>query len=578
MYAYSSAMKINLSRGFALVALTSIFAPLAQANPVQAEKIAHKAVNKNLHSRAGNYEAYAPIKTVSEKNQVWNYSAFENPTGICFAAGDEAIIKVKDTHGQNIKLIVHDFGNAEGAHFEASLVTGENKISIPNKGNAYIQYFTDDYKKAKPITIDIQGGKVNGVFDISKHDNKDWKALLDNAQSDIMDIKGKRVQLAYTVNALKRNCPENGVELTNLYDQIIGHQQQILGWHKYDLIPKNHMFGRTIWDGFMHADGMGAAFHENTMDGITNVENLRKEAWGVAHEFGHVNQLTPGMTWVGLTEVSNNIFSTTSNYLLNPSNMRLEHERCPSIGGNVIGGRFNSYLQSALIEGEQWLCQKGPDKQEGYEDGGDHFVKLCPLWQLQLYFRFAEKGNKDFYPDLAQKARASSKEQLSNGERQIRFMKDACDVAKQNLSNFFVRAGMLKPIDKNIDDYTRAQLTITQKQCDDLIAYAKKYPAPTSPVLFYISANSIDAYKNKLPVIGKENQGITEQGDSRKVSHDVWRNAVAYETYADQKLIRAVIAGTDSPDNSSTLVPYPAEATCIKAVSWDGKRKIVTQK
>lgn len=30
----------------------------------------------------------------------------------------------------------------------------------------------------------------------------------------------------------------------------------------------------------------------------------------------------------------------------------------------------------------------------------DHFVKLAPLWQLELYFKVAGKGNPDFYPDI----------------------------------------------------------------------------------------------------------------------------------------------------------------------------------
>lgn len=82
---------------------------------------------------------------------------------------------------------------------------------------------------------------------------------------------------------------------------------------------------------------------------------------------------------------------------------------------------------------------------------------------------------------------------------------------------------MLKPIDQELDDYTCARMTITEADCKNLIAYARKYKKPESPVIYYISVNSAEAYKNRLPVRGVYNQGVTEQGNRRVVSHDVWK-------------------------------------------------------
>ena len=161
-----------------------------------------------------------------------------------------------------------------------------------------------------------------------------------------------------------------------------------------------------------------------------------------------------------------------------------------------------------------------------------------------------------------------------DGELQLAFMKNACDAARQDLTDFFRKTGMLKPIDQELDDYTCARMTITEADCKNLIAYARKYKKPESPVIYYLSVNSVEAYKNRLPVRGACNQGITEQGNRRIISHDVWKNAAVFETYKDKEMVRITMVGTDSKDNSSTTVPYPEGSTRIEAVSWDGKRTL----
>ena len=62
---------------------------------------------------------------------------------------------------------------------------------------------------------------------------------------------------------------------------------------------------------------------------------------------------------------------------------------------------------------------------------------------------------------------------------------------------------------------------------------------------------------------------------SKTVSHSVWKNVVAFETYAGNELVEVCIVGTGTIDNSSTFIRYPKGATRIEAVSWDGKRTLV---
>lgn len=337
------------------------------------------------------------------------------------------------------------------------------------------------------------------------------------------------------------------------------------------------MFGRVIWQGFMHADGVGAAFHNDTMPSVANVEGIIKESWGIAHEFGHVNQTRPGMKWVATTEVTNNIFSIWTKYKLSPEFLTIEHYKMNDGADNIVeGGRFNAYLNAALINNEPWLCQKGPDRMTDYHSGNsDHFVKLCPLWQLQLYFAAAGKGNPDLYADIFQITRKTDDAAFTHGQHQLNFLRRACDVTKQDLTDFFKKTGMLTPIDKEMLDYTNGHMTITQKDCDDLVKYAQKYPKPESPVIEYITSASVDAYKNKLPVTGEFGKGVTKDKNDLVVSREDWKNVTVFEAYKGEKRERIAIVTTGSPDKSSTRIPYPEGSTRLEAVAWDGTRTLV---
>ena len=137
------------------------------------------------------------------------------------------------------------------------------------------------------------------------------------------------------------------------------------------------------------------------------------------------NQIRPGLKWVSTTEVTNNVYSVCARYKFYRENMPLERERCnDGNDNNVLGGRFNSYLNYGIIKGEQWLCQKGQDNMDPskYPYGGDHFVKLCPLWQLLLYYREIVGGEKrDWYGDVAEIVRNTDESQLTNGQLPVSY-------------------------------------------------------------------------------------------------------------------------------------------------------------
>lgn len=533
-----------------------------------------------IAERYKSYSSYLHPRILATQSKTSAYSQFENPTGIYFPEGEEALIWVGPTDDNTIALVVVNWDDEHFKRETYPLSPGLNRFAIKHKGNSYIQYFSEDAAARPNIDVHILSGKVNGVFDISKDDNAAYQHILAHAHGPVVDLVGKKVHLAYAVESLQRENPETGVELMQLYDSIIHIQHNIMGLVKYHREPANHMFGRVIWKGFMHADGIGAAFHDNTMSTVANLANLRKNSWGVAHEFGHVNQVRPNMKWVGTTEVTNNIYSVWTQYLYNPDAPKLERERLKDYDENTAGGRITSYMESAFVHGQPWLTQAGPDRwqRERPRDwGGDHFVKLVPLWQLQLYFAVVGEGqgwgNKDFYGDVFIKAIDNP---IVNAEQdsyyQLEFVKNVCDVAKLDLTDFFTRSGILAPIDLIVDDYTVGRMKITEEDIQKMKSHASKYPKPNTPVLHYLTANSIDIYREQLPVTGVQGRGFEKLEGKLIVDNTQWKNAVVFETYVGDKLVKVAFRGAGTDDIETTTVRTPEGTTAVKAVGWDGTR------
>lgn len=538
----------------------------------------------DLEYRVQTYEPYREINDLAAEMKTSGYNPFENPTGIYFKDGEEAVVILGNTNGEQVNLKVYDFdairqGQRTPDPTSYPLSEGINKLRIAHGGLSYIEYYTPNWKTAPALKLHIASGKVNGYYDKHRDVSADWREILNKATYGCIDIKGDRVNLVFGVNSIKTYCDNLGKLIQN-YDDIVELEHELMGLDKWGRRPKNHMFARVTKDG-LFADGWGAGWYEGCMNELASTtKSLREGVWAIAHEFGHVNQIRPGLKWVSTTEVTNNVYSVCARYKFYRENMPLEHERCnDGNDNNVRGGRFNSYLNYGIIKGEQWLCQKGQDNMDPskYPYGGDHFVKLCPLWQLLLYYREIVGGEKrDWYGDVAEIVRNTDESQLTNGQLQLNFMRNTMDVVKEDLTDFFIKAGMLKPIDKELDDYARGQMTITQTDCDELVKYASKYSKPATPVLYYLSANSQKAFKDKLAVEGTYNEGVKVRNNGWIViDHDVWKNAVVFETYQGDELKYAAIVGTDSPDLSETKVCYPEGSTRIEAVSWDGKRKLV---
>ncbi len=523
-------------------------------------------LEKNYRKRE--FRAYRPLADMWKTLYVGQYSSYENPTGLYFKAGERLVVTVEDAPEGKLKFIIKDYSKG-GKESHYPLKVGENEIMAKNPGLGYVDYRSSRGGEAAPLTVSFKGGVINGVF--SRHDNaRTWKRLITRAKAPVFDMVGERCQVVFTVDSLREGEPGKGVELLKIYDEVVECQQKLMGWDQQGIHPGNHIMCRVVWNSYMYADGKGSAFNVNTLSTLTDPVRMREGCWGVAHELGHNNQIRPGFCWVGTTEVTNNLFSAWCSYKMGCTWLRLEHEEEPTADGQRMrGGRLDTYVNLGVLGNRVWQLHKP----------GDHFVSLCPLWQLLLYCQVA-RGEEDFFPDVFRLIRENNGKRMSHGQARVNFLRYVAQVARLDLSEFLQKTGMLVPMDCQMEDYVPARLTITQEMVDDTLRRLSRYSKPDTSVIHYMNANNVEIYRKRARVEPSRGFRPKLPGAGQKenivIPANKWKNAVAFEVYAGDKLLRVSLRGLGQEDNASTTVICPPGTTEIKAVQWDGTRFTVS--
>ena len=559
---------------------------------------------KNYRERT--FRAYLPVEVQPERLKMEIGSYLENPLGICFKQGEEFTITVTGGEGQELRLIVHSFDDPaekwfgitrkqpEGVqktvvkelptHSEYPLKEGENTITLRTSGLGYLHYRSATPQEAPEVHVSIRGGQVNGIV-TPADDAETYKRTLAHATYPAMDLIGERAHLIFPVEqGLRQGCPEQGPELIALYDRLLSYlQEDIMGLSRYGMHTGSHMIARMTLDTALCAGEMAAFFPANSFPGMSSVAEVTRSSWGAAHELGHLHQTRPGMKWIGMAEVTNNISAAYVNYKFTPDNLRLEHSRTRnSLGEPMRGGICDCFVNNAIVHRRLWQFQ-GAGLTKGLPNSGedtsrDVFTDVVPMWQLLLYHQEA-LGQKDFYPQIFQSVRETDESKLTQGELRVLFCKRACDAAKLDLSEYLVKTGILAPVDRMVNDYEHAHMTITREMCEEAIRYASRYPKPESSVIYYLTANSLPIFRDKLPVCVPE--GYTPPAIEKgriEIPADTWKNAVAFEAYQGNRLLHVSLLGLNHKGAVGTTVICPEGTDSVKAVQWDGTRYTVLGK
>ncbi len=423
--------------------------------------------------RVGHYQTYPDPTLISAENKTNRMGSYDNMTGIHVAAGEDIVVFVNETVADlTLRVVDHPQGYNGADYF---LNPGPNRITTSDSGLIYLIYNTDQAHETK---VNIATGTINGYFELGRHTQEDWEEMIAEASYGFFDLKGEKSHITFTTQEL-REFVVDAPRLLEVYDSIVLMQQQLMGLYKYDRVPAGRLYYRTnLADGvYMHATGNATEYAPSTLQWIANHNHLRgAHIWGPAHETGHIHQTRPGLMWVGLTEVTVNIYSQhVQTQFGNPS--RLQTENVPGYA-NRYQKAFNEIIEAGIAHGAH----------------EDVFCKLVPFWQLQLYFAKAQ-GYTDFYKDVHEEVRIRPNPP-TDGLCQLEFVKIVCDVTQTDMTGFFQAWGFLTPIDMDINDYGVRRLTVTQEQIDEVLDYiaGKNYPAPAHQVQF-ITDNTVASYR-----------------------------------------------------------------------------------
>jgi hypothetical protein len=286
--------------------------------------------------------------------------------------------------------------------------------------------------------------------------------------------------MTFETHAFRQYTGTHGPELANLLDSVVRSEQRLLGLYKYNRRFRNRLYMHVMYNtAVLYASSYHTGYNMDAQPWLLDPTVFPTECWGPAHEIGHVNQVRPGIKWIGMTEVTNNIMSlyiqTTA--LKQPSRLSSD---------------IYSAAQNEMFSGEKAFCECS-----------DLFRQLVPFWQLELYFGKAlgdtplQQPDQDgFYPRVYEYARTKDYTDMTYGEIQLDFVYNCCRASGKNLLNFFGKWGFLKPVNKKMNDYGDGEMVITEAMVSALRdkVNALGYPEPDK-ALENITDTTVNQFK-----------------------------------------------------------------------------------
>ena len=534
--------------------------------------------NYSTKFRVGEYRAYKPYSALQQELKTSNnYCNHENPTGIFVKEGERIAVIVEGITDYPVGMKIRNFGPTVFAESNYTLSNGVNIITASNRGNIYVNYYTNDFAKAPNVKIHFAMCTENGYFDLTKGmTNDDWKKIINNATGDCMDLLGYHCQVNFPAATLKKNC-KDAVWLVNTYDSIVSSEFRMMGLYEYNRVYGNHMTVICVAKsgGLYHASNDGMCVPLNAVDQPTSSDPSYFDYWGAGHELGHNNQ-TDGVLWIGLTEVTNNLLAAFAQDRVQPNGFhRIENESNGDKNYNFV----NQIIKPNII-----------NPNSTFHQNYDVWTTMVPFWGIHCY-TFAAGVDSLAYPHVFEKMRTMDLPQKNNGigqnadytadgEQQLNFVKQVCDMTQIDFTDYFHLCGMMMPYNKIVGDYANRRLLITQDMVDELQAYINSKHYTKAPAgLYLINIYNTDAFRNKATVpegiaVGT---GCTVSGGKVTIKHASWPNVVGFKAYdVDNNLVEIYSYGYGYEGSDNNYKPSYTKATLasnvayINAVSYDG--------
>lgn len=232
------------------------------------------------------------------------------------------------------------------------------------------------------------------------------------------------------------------------------------------------MFSISPEGSYMWASDYRVAFVYTYLRNILLYDNVmaaEDNAWGPAHEMGHVHQYA--INWPSSTESSNNLFSNYVIYRLGKYKSR---------------GRGLDYMAKSVYgDGRAWYNMGSSTHQNE-----DTEVHMRMNWQLWIYYELC-KGTADnptIWPRIFEIMRTTYGNIPENdpGKRQMAFVKAVCEATGEDLTEFFETWGFFKPVNESIEQYGSFQYTVTKTMIEETKQYIKSLKYPKAAPIQYI--------------------------------------------------------------------------------------------
>ncbi|MBR5151013.1 MAG: leucine-rich repeat protein [Bacteroidaceae bacterium] len=492
--------------------------------PAFMAEIAVKLKNENWGKfekdfRIHSYKAYSDANYWNEKLKSTGGSYMGNPTGI-YAGNLEPLYVFVDSDipADATLYIAGCIGNhlISNAKTGKQLKKGLNIVEGDKNALYYILYTADTESRTKTldewpeIKIHIQGGTVNGYYDVARKSDSEYKALLNAATHELFTVKSEHALFNFQTDAYKEVWPKTIDRSIEWFDSLTVWQQELMGYTatvangQRNYYPHNLTGGEAIAPLFynnpnfaIQGDANSAGYANsstyrtmyNSVECIRNsfdVSRSNMDEWCAGHECGHNNQGTINLEACG--EASNNLFSNVCRFIF---------------GRNMTGGNSLSYVMNEYANST-------------YFSSRDLNSRLRMYYQLYLYFHQAKK-NTSFYPELFKALREDPLKLYSNSSNgkngSLKFVRKVCEVAQEDLSDFFRAWGFFEPV-KNlkIEDYGNYTLTVTQTQINNTLKEISKYPK--NRTILFVEDRVKEVLTNDLfQTAGKLRSGYDKLGE-----------------------------------------------------------------
>ena len=401
--------------------------------------------------RVQSYKAYSDAKYWNDK--LWSRAAsyMGNPTGILSQSYTEQLYVFVDSDvPSDATLYIAGIGVDKmitSAKTGQKLKKGLNIIDGDAGKLFYILYTVDTKSMTKRVSewpeikIHIEGGKVEGYFDASRHTDADYKKLLANATHSAFVMKGKHSVLSIWTSILRKRYPNKIAKTVECTDSLSVWEKDVTGicesvangekagapWYITggDAFYPGYFNNPTFVDNdspgsYAHATEFGIHLSEGASQYFLNPYSTSIDGYdegGIAHEFGH--QLQSPIMLEGVTEGSNDLFANICRFLM---------------GHRASTGRPLSVTMQEFSKHEPFYWRPVDNS------------CLRMYYSLYLYYHQGQK-NTSFYPELFKALRTDRIVPYGSNTNNsgLKFVRKVCEVAQEDLTDFFTVYGFFEP-------------------------------------------------------------------------------------------------------------------------------------